>query len=202
MTALTKADAVLWARKAAWTCQAAAALIQGISPKGLEVARQRVQKSTSSRAQYEKRQEKLEDVIARVVSVMKVFEAYPPNGKTPLEWFTHAKSLNLDVNKVWDKLLAEEQPAACQKVGTGDTAKTSKETPAERRAALDITTMRGCPRLILEHWDEIESLHGPSADGRQVRNVLKRNLEKNDEGPSLKTIQNQLRKLRLKGLIP
>lgn len=97
---------------------------------------------------------------------------------------------------------APAAPNATEKVGAGDTAKASEETPAERRAALDITTMRGCPRLILECWDDVEKLHGSSADGRQVQKILKRNLEKNDEGPSLKTIQNQLRNLRLKNLIP
>ena len=76
------------------------------------------------------------------------------------------------------------------------------ETPAEQRAALDITTMRGCPRLILECWDTVEMLHGPGADGRQVLKIIKRNLGKFDSEPTLKTIQNTLIKLRLKKFIP
>lgn len=88
------------------------------------------------------------------------------------------------------------------KVGAGDTGNGQEESPAQRRAALDITTKRGCPRLILECWDEVERLHGSNADGRQVQRILKRHLEKNDEGPTLKTIQNQLRNLRVKKLIP
>jgi hypothetical protein len=87
-------------------------------------------------------------------------------------------------------------------VGAGETGNGQEESPAQRRAALDITTKRGCPRLILECWDDVEKLHGPSADGRQVQKILKRKLEKNDEGPSLKTIRNQLRNLRLEKLIP
>jgi hypothetical protein len=101
----------------------------------------------------------------------------------------------------WPKNVLPEFDKIQESIAT-DSGTAAEETPAERRAALDITTMRGCPRLILECWDDVEKLHGQSADGRQVQKILKRNLERNDEGPTLKTIQNSLRKLRLEKLIP
>lgn len=73
-------------------------------------------------------------------------------------------------------------------------------SPAERRAQLDITRERGARRRILENWENIEKLHGPKADGRQVLRFLKRELQ--EEHPALKTIQNHLSALRSEGLIP
>jgi len=78
--------------------------------------------------------------------------------------------------------------------------KTAEETPAERRAKLDITGERGSRRRILEGWDEIEKRYGPNADGRQVRLFLKQ--DKNERLPALKTVQNHLSKLRGEKLIP
>lgn len=66
----------------------------------------------------------------------------------------------------------------------------------------DITRERGCRRLIRENWGTIRSLHGNDADGRQVLRVLKQNMEKNEQVPKLKTIQNHLIVLRKEKLIP
>ena len=77
---------------------------------------------------------------------------------------------------------------------------TAEETPAERRAKLDITAERGARRRILEHWDSIEKEYGPNADGRQVLRVLKR--DKGEDVPVLKTVQNRLSDLRAEKLIP
>jgi len=81
-------------------------------------------------------------------------------------------------------------------------ASTATETPRARRARHDIATERGCRRLILENWDKIEAEYGPNADGRQVLRVLKRNLDKGEKEPALKTIQNRLIILRNEKLIP
>jgi hypothetical protein len=74
------------------------------------------------------------------------------------------------------------------------------ESPAERRAKLDITGERGCRRRILENWKTIESGYGPKADGRQVLHFLKQ--AKDEKQPVLKTVQNHLAKLRQEKLIP
>ncbi len=76
------------------------------------------------------------------------------------------------------------------------------ETCAQKRAALDITSKRGCPRHVLENWDKIEALHGTGADGHQVGRVLNAQLDKSIKRPSLKTVQNTLAKLRRENLIP
>ena len=75
-------------------------------------------------------------------------------------------------------------------------------TPAERRAKHDITTERGCRRMILEYWNIVEKLHGPSADGRQVRRILLREKDESEAAPVLKTVQNKLAELRSEKLIP
>lgn len=75
-----------------------------------------------------------------------------------------------------------------------------EKVPAERRAELDITCERGARRRILENWNDIEKLHGPSADARQVLRFLKRDAD--EKQPALKTVQNHLSTLRGNGLIP
>ena len=88
------------------------------------------------------------------------------------------------------------------------TVEQSPEKPAADHEAAaagapqrDITEERGCRRLIRENWGDIRSLHGVDADGRQVRNLLKRRVEPS-ELPALKTIQNCLIVLRKENLIP
>lgn len=75
-------------------------------------------------------------------------------------------------------------------------------TPAERRAAYDITTERGARRLILEHWDAIEKQWGANIDAHNVLRVLKREMDSCDRLPVLKTVQNLLIDLRRENLIP
>lgn len=81
-------------------------------------------------------------------------------------------------------------------------SKPQSQTPAERRKNHDINKERGCKRLLLEHWDEIERLHGPHADGRQARNHILKQFDASERKPILKTVQNHLAKLRSNGLIP
>lgn len=76
------------------------------------------------------------------------------------------------------------------------------EALAERRKNHDIAKERGCRRLILEYWDDIEKLHGPMADGRNARNVILKKLDESDSKPQLKTFRNKLRQLRNEKLIP
>lgn len=90
-----------------------------------------------------------------------------------------------------------DAPVTPAKVSPGDTA---EETPAERRAKLDITGERGCRRRILEGWTDIEKVYGPNADGRQVLRFLKQ--DNNESQPALKTVQNHLARLRTEKLIP
>lgn len=98
-----------------------------------------------------------------------------------------------------ESLIDANQPAAAThpKVSPGQTA---EETPAERRAKLDITGERGCRRRILEGWTDIEKVYGPNADGRQVLRFLKQ--DNNESQPALKTVQNHLARLRTEKLIP
>jgi len=77
-----------------------------------------------------------------------------------------------------------------------------EETPKERRAKHDLETERGCRRDILEIWDDVESVHGPSANGRQVLRILTRRMDQNAKPPLLKTIRNRLKELRNQKLIP
>jgi hypothetical protein len=72
--------------------------------------------------------------------------------------------------------------------------------PAERRAALDMTKERGTRRRILEIWSAIESEFGPKVDGRIVKRVLDRG--KDQQSPSIKTVQNHISVLRNEKLIP
>ena len=83
-----------------------------------------------------------------------------------------------------------------------DTLGKRSDTPAERRIAHDITTERGCRRLILESWDDIEMLYGPRADARQVLQVITRKADISERTPVKKTVANKLRLLRKEGLIP
>lgn len=75
-------------------------------------------------------------------------------------------------------------------------------TPAKRRSETDISRERGARRQILELWDEIERLHGPRADARQVLSRIKFHQMAGDAIPKLKTVQNHISKLRKEGLIP
>jgi hypothetical protein len=82
------------------------------------------------------------------------------------------------------------------------TIRTPSEISLEARQKHDITRERGCRRLILENWDEIENLYSCSADGRQVLRVISRKLDTGDTAHKLKTVQNSLGELRKEGLIP
>jgi hypothetical protein len=71
------------------------------------------------------------------------------------------------------------------------------------QSAKDIKDERGCRRQIREHWDKIQLLHGNDANARQVLRVIERNTDsKNENIPTLKTVQNKLKILRDEGLIP
>jgi hypothetical protein len=80
-------------------------------------------------------------------------------------------------------------------------SKVQCETCAARRENHDITKERGSRRLILEHWDDIEKLHGPNADARQVWNLVLKRIDASDKKPTLKTIQNHISALRKQGLL-
>jgi len=85
----------------------------------------------------------------------------------------------------------------------GDTgAPVSSEVARKNRQDHDIAAERGCRRIILEHWDTIEKLHGPRAKGTQVRRFLRNQPDNGEREPSLKTIQNRLIDLREEKLIP
>lgn len=84
----------------------------------------------------------------------------------------------------------------------GDDEQGGSLTPAERRAKHDITSERGCRRLILEHWNTIELRYGPKADGRQVLRVLLKEKDESQREPTLKGVQNRLAVLRREKLIP
>jgi hypothetical protein len=75
-------------------------------------------------------------------------------------------------------------------------------TPKQRRSLIDITQERGSRRMILEHWDQIELVHGGGADGRQVLRFLKRCVSSSEKHPALKTVQNHLCNLRKEKLLP
>ncbi|MCM8640533.1 hypothetical protein, partial [Accumulibacter sp.] len=81
-------------------------------------------------------------------------------------------------------------------------APVSIEVARKNRQEHDITAERGFRRIILEHWDTIEKLHGPRAKGYQVRRFLCRQPGNNENELSLKTIQNRLADLRKEKLIP
>ncbi|NHZ97484.1 hypothetical protein [Massilia sp. CCM 8734] len=72
---------------------------------------------------------------------------------------------------------------------------------ADRRSKLDLHEERGTKRQILECWDNIERLHGPTVDGTAVMRVLVRE-HGASEVKELKTIRNTLIQLRSAGLIP
>gem|GEM_PF-6307158 len=82
--------------------------------------------------------------------------------------------------------------------------KTNKadEIRERRRALLLENKPRGAKGLILQHWETVEKLHGPRADGNDVLRVLKRQLDVSESPPELKTIQNHLSDLRKQKLIP
>jgi hypothetical protein len=152
-----------------------------------------------------------------------LFEGAKDKERSLLGWAGYAKAHNRKVHSWLDTWLrcnaadtperAEQKqakserasgtPPECKQVQEGS-AKHSMDRRAlckANRAKLDITTMRGCPRLILEHWDMLEQLHPKSPDGRQVLRYLKRHIS-DDELPVLKTVQNKLAELREKQLIP
>jgi len=85
-------------------------------------------------------------------------------------------------------------------VTTSASSAPQQPSPAERRRGLDITTLRGVKRRILENWDDIEKLHGPNPTGIQVLRILKRDEE--EKNISIKSVQNRLSRLRNEGLIP
>lgn len=100
------------------------------------------------------------------------------------------------------QLPATEQAKSAAQEGSGTHGMDRRAVCKVNRAALDITTIRGCPRSILEHWDMIEQLHGQNPDGLQVLRVIKRNTQDGEKVPALKTVQNKLSELRGKDLIP
>jgi hypothetical protein len=86
---------------------------------------------------------------------------------------------------------------------SGDTgAPASSEVARKNRQEHDIKAERGCRRIILEHWDTIEKLHGPRAKGFQVQRFLRNQPDNRESEASLKTIQNRLIDLRKQKLIP
>ena len=102
--------------------------------------------------------------------------------------------------------LPPDMVAMTQKQDESETApaesKLQSQTPAELRKNHDITRERGCRRLILEHWDDIEKLHGPNANGRQARIYILKEIDASESKPVLKTVQNKLAELRGEKLIP
>lgn len=82
------------------------------------------------------------------------------------------------------------------------TSKSPSEEAREARKAHNLHKERGCRRLILEHWDKIEMLHGPNADARQAKRVVEIHCTEDDPTPKHKTYQNQLGILRKEKLIP
>lgn len=82
------------------------------------------------------------------------------------------------------------------------TSKSPSEEARKAREAHNLRGERGCRRLILEHWDKIEMLHGPNADARQAKRVVEIHCTEDDPAPKLKSYQNQLGILRKKKLIP
>ncbi|MEF8756424.1 MAG: hypothetical protein V5B60_21210 [Accumulibacter sp.] len=81
-------------------------------------------------------------------------------------------------------------------------APVSSEVARQNRQEHDIAAERGCRRMILEHWDTIEKLHGPRAKGAQVARFLRNQPDNRESEPSLKTIRNRLIDLRKQKLIP
>ena len=139
-----------------------------------------------------------------------IFEGASDIPRTLNDWSEYAHQRSLKVHswinewKAWVQMDTNQapmkSPAAPLPVSTPHPAPASEPTPAERRAKLDISGERGARRRILEKWTDIEMEYGPSADGRQVLRVLKRDKDENEV--ALKTIQNHLSALRTKGLIP
>jgi hypothetical protein len=98
---------------------------------------------------------------------------------------------------------AEHEVSANVPEESGDKdAPVSSEAARKNRQEHDFAAERGCRRIILEHWDTIENLYGPSANGVSVQRFLRRESDKSKEGPALKTIQNRLIDLRKQKLIP
>lgn len=79
-------------------------------------------------------------------------------------------------------------------------SKAAAQTPADNREILDITSMRGTPRMVIEHWSAITVLYGHTPDGHQVKRFLDKN--EPEKSVRLKTVQNTLINLRKKNLIP
>lgn len=102
-------------------------------------------------------------------------------------------------------LVDQAQPAAPSPVPRPEGQSrivTSDQVRENRRRALLENKPRGSKGLVLEHWDTVEKLYGPGANGRDVRRLLQRQLHQSEKIPELKTIQNNLSELRNLKLIP
>ena len=77
------------------------------------------------------------------------------------------------------------------------------ETARQKRQDHDMSSERGCRRLILALWDsKIVPLHGENPTYRQIHQQIRIHKDDADELPTLKTVQNKGRELRKEGLIP
>jgi hypothetical protein len=113
----------------------------------------------------------------------------------------HIERFNIEKQVVQARAKINSDQAEAPPVSPPQPAPASEPvTPAARRAKLDISGERGARRRILEKWDDIEKEYGPSADGRQVLRVLKRDADETEV--ALKTVQNHLSALRTERLIP
>lgn len=61
---------------------------------------------------------------------------------------------------------------------------------------------RGCRMMILENWVKIQKEYGAQVIGRQVHGFIRRITDPADKVPQVKTVQNELKKLRNEGKIP
>jgi|AATO01.1.fsa_nt_gi hypothetical protein len=146
------------------------------------------------------------------IQVFSTFNKLPPVGNCDISTSMGSWCMSReDADKVRDYLLPGKRETQGNNstddsgAPDDDSKRADAPTPAERRENLDMTTERGCRLRILENWPTIESLHGPSANGRQVLRVLTRALSsanKQEPTPTLKTVQNRLIDLRREGLIP
>lgn len=83
-----------------------------------------------------------------------------------------------------------------------DVEPASPQAEPETGTKKPITAERGARRLLRDHWDKVVRLHGPDADARQARSVIKTHKDEDERLPSLKTFQNKLIQLRNEKLIP
>ncbi len=93
-----------------------------------------------------------------------------------------------------------KQPSRLLKLKHHETEADDCNPSIENRIDVDIQRERGTRRRILENWEQISLLHGPSPDGWEVFRFL--NKEPDEKKVTLKTVQNRLIELRNEKLIP